>query len=66
MINIVLNRAMIEVQDWLMTQIEEEEFLSILLVLKRQFLFKLIVESTIMKEKAKRNISSQQTEREGD
>ena len=66
MVNIVLDRAMVEAQDWLMAQIEEVGFLSILPVLEGQPLFKLIAESTAVKEEAKRSVSPQQAEREGD
>jgi hypothetical protein len=65
-VNIVLDRAMVEAQDWLMDKIEEEGFLSILPILEGQSLFKLVAEFMALKEEEKQSVSSQQAEREGD
>ena len=49
-VRIILHRAMIEAQDWLMAKVEAEGFLSLYPMLEGESLFKLIAEFMTVKE----------------
>ena len=60
-VKIVLDRAIIEAQDWLMDKIEEEGFFALYPLLKGELVFKLIAEDV---EETEQDASSLQMEME--